>query len=220
MIYFGKPKNPVINRLSAFHHVTIGAGAGTDTDDFKPMSGMYRAQILDDSSLMLQKLIQKTAQEMVTTYSNASTIADSDTGVWYALSIFSLCLNVGYPAICINDGKGMLVAQSMSTSGNYLHVTYIMRNVIGNNLPPSDTSALPEWIAALPTLTIKIIIDINDFDRSINFTDTNEYYKSLGLEIFKTKIQHTLEDLFDNIWSDVCYDGNNTVQRFYNELTN
>ena len=80
MIYFGKPKNPVTNRLSAFHHVTIGAGASGDTG-IEPMPGIYRAQILDDSSLMLQKLIQKTAQEMITTYSNASTIADSDTGV-------------------------------------------------------------------------------------------------------------------------------------------
>ena len=122
MIYFGKPKNPVTNRLSAFHHVTIGAGASGDTGiepmpgiyraqaladrqtliqktaqervshvtigagaggdtGIEPMPGIYRAQILDDSSLMLQKLIQKTAQEMITTYSNASTIADSDTGV-------------------------------------------------------------------------------------------------------------------------------------------
>ena len=219
MIYFGKPKDPVINRLSAFHHVTIGAGAGTDSG-ITPMSGMYRAQILDDSSLMLQKLIQKTAQEMVTTYSNASTIADSDTGVWYALSIFSLCLNVGYPAICINDGDGMLVAQSMSASDNYLYVTYIIHNVIGNNTPPFDTSKLPEWIAALPTLTITIRVNINDFTSSITFTDTNEYYNSLGFETFKTNIQTALHDLFSNIWNGVCYDGKNTVQRFYNELTN
>lgn len=219
MIYFGKPKDPVTNRLSAFHHVTIGAGTSIDTG-IEPMPGLYRAQILDQSGLMLQTLIQKTAQEMVTTYSNASTIEDSNTGVWYALSIFSLCLNIGYPAICINDGDGMLVAQSMNASESYLFVTYIMRNIIGNHLPPSDTSTLPEWIAALPTLTIKITININDFNRSINFTDTNEYYKSLGLETFKTNIQNALEDLFDNIWNGVCYDGNNTVQRFYNELTN
>lgn len=218
MIYFGKPKDPVTNRLSAFHHVTIGAGAGGDTG-IEPMSGMYRAQVLADSSFMLQTLIQKTAQEMVSTYSNASTIADSNTGAWYALSIFGLCLNFGYPAICVNDGNEMLVAQSMSASGDTLSVTYTMRNIIGNNQPPSDSSALPEWIAALPALTISIDININSFSRSINFTDTNEYYKSLGFDTFKSNIQSALQDLFDNIWMGVSYDGNNTVQRFYNELT-